>query len=177
MHQARTLRVLDSQNAAHFARSLCMALGNEKNILPAPDSEWFVPAFIVFWLVISGVLSLMGGWYRLAERFKSDESIDGEQFRFRSGAIGWGMFPVSYGSCLIATVGSKGFALSVLFPFRFLHPRLVIPWSAVERCEHVKFWFMKQGAVHVSGFNRRLVFGGALGTKILDSWTQSRRGS
>jgi hypothetical protein len=147
------------------------------NIVPAPDSEWFFPVSVVFWLAICGALSLVSGWYHLAERFKSDESIDGERFRFRSGAIGWGAFPVSYGSCLFATVGSKGFTLSILFPFRFLHPRLVVPWSAVERCEHVKFCFMKQVAVHVAGFNRRLLFGGPLGRKIFEAWAQSCRAS
>src|SRR5436309_2138190 len=79
-----------------------------ENIMPTPDSEWFFPAFVLFWLAMSGGLSLMGGWYRLAEKFKSDEPIDGERFRFRSGAIGWGALPVSYGSCLFATVGAKG---------------------------------------------------------------------
>jgi hypothetical protein len=145
--------------------------------MPTPDSEWFFPAFVVLWLAMSGGLSLIGGWYQLAEKFKSDEPLDGQRFRFRSGAIGWGAFPVSYGSCLFATVGPKGFALSILFPFRFMHPRFVIPWSAVERCENVRFWFMKQVAVHVAGFNRRLLFGGALGSKILDAWTQSRGAS
>ena len=57
-----------------------------------------------------------------------------------------------------------------LFPFRFLHPRLVIPWSAIERCEHVRFWFMQQVAVHVAGFSRRLLFRGGLGNKILEAW-------
>ena len=147
------------------------------NMLPSPDSAWFLPAFVVFFMAICGALSLAGGWYRLGERFKSDASIDGERFRFRSAAIGWGMFPVSYGGCLFATVGPKGFALSVLFPFRFLHPRLVIPWSAVERCEPVKVWLSKRVAVQVAGFNRRLLFGSTLGTSILEAWTRSRRAS
>lgn len=145
------------------------------NVLPSPDSAWFLPAFVIFFMAICGALSLMGGWYRLGESFKSDAPIDGERFRFRSGAIGRGAFPVNYGGCLFATVGPKGFALSVLFPFRFLHPRLVIPWSAVERCEHVRFWLTKRVAVQVAGFNRRLLFGGSLGSSILEAWTRSRR--
>jgi len=143
--------------------------------MPDPDSEWFLPTFVIFWFAIGGGLSLLGGWYNLAGQFKSDESIDGERFRFRSGAIGWSLFPVSYGSCLFATVGSKGFALSILFVFRFLHPRLVIPWTAIERCENVRFWFMRQVAVHIIGFNRRLLFGGRLGNRILEAWTQTRQ--
>lgn len=142
--------------------------------MPVPNSDWFLPAFVL-WLVICGVLSLLGGWYHLAARFKSDERFDGEQFRFRSGSMGWDAFPVSYRSTLFATVGARGFALSVLFPFRFLHPQLVIPWSAVERCEHVKVWFANRVAVHIAGFSRRLLFRGDLGERILDAWSQSRK--
>jgi len=145
--------------------------------VPAPDSEWFFPAFVVFWLAICGVLSIMGGWRELAERFKSDAPVEGERFRFRSGAMGSGLFPVSYGGCLFATVGPKGFALSILFLFRFLHPRLVVPWSAVERCEPVKFWFMNYIAVHIVGFGRRILFDGNLGKKVLETWTQMRKSS
>lgn len=142
--------------------------------MPTLGFEWFFPAFVVFWLAICGALSLLGGWYELSRRFNSSEPIDGERFYFRSGALGSGPLPVSYGSCLFVTVGPRGFALSILFPFRFLHPRLVIPWSAVERCEKVKFWFTNQVAVHVAGFHRRLWFSGALGRKILEVWTHAR---
>jgi hypothetical protein len=54
-----------------------------ENIVSDADSEWFFPAFVVFWLAICGLRSVMGGWYQLAEKFKSDEPIDGERFRFR----------------------------------------------------------------------------------------------
>lgn len=39
MHQARVLRPLDSQNAAHFARGLCMALGIKRNDMSEPDYD------------------------------------------------------------------------------------------------------------------------------------------
>jgi hypothetical protein len=145
--------------------------------VPPPESEWFFPAFVVFWLAICGVLSITGGWRELAERFKSDALVEGERFRFRSGALGSGFFPVSYGGCLFATVGPKGFALSILFLFRFLHPRLVVPWSAVERCEPVKFWLMNYIAVHIVGFSRRILFRGSLGKKVLETWAQARKSS
>jgi hypothetical protein len=81
--------------------------------------------------------------------------------------------PMTLANWHAAPCGAAG-RLSILFLFRFLHPRLVIPWSAVERCENVRFWFMKQVAVHISGFNRRLLFGGILGSKIMDAWIRSR---
>jgi hypothetical protein len=145
--------------------------------VPAPDSEWFfLPLLVAFWLAICGVLSLMSGWYELSQRFKSSEHIDGERFSLRSGAIGWGVFPVSYGNCLFVTVGPEGIGLSILFPFRFLHPRLLMPWAAIERCEAVRFLFMEHVAVHVWGFNRRLLFRGAVGKRILATWAQAGRG-
>lgn len=125
--------------------------------------------------MICGVLSLLGGWYHLAAQFKSDALVEGELFRLRSGSMGWEAFPISYRSTLFATVGAQGFALSVLFPFRFLHPQLVIPWSAVERCEYVKVWFADRVAVHIAGCSRRLLFSGDLGATILEAWTHSRR--
>src|SRR5215467_6210410 len=108
--------------------------------MPTPDAAWFVPAFAVFWLVLTGALSFLSGWRELAKRFRSNETIEGERFRFRSAAVGWPAFPVSYGGILFATVGPRGFTLSILFPYRFLHPPLVIPWSQVERCEPTRRW-------------------------------------
>jgi hypothetical protein len=142
--------------------------------MPPLEPEWFFPLFVLMWLVISATLSLIGGWHKLAERFKSTEPVDGDRYRFRSGEIGWGPLPVSYGACLFLTVGPKAFSLSVLFLFRFLHPRLVIPWSSVERCERVKYWLMNRVAVHVRGFDRRILFPGVLGERVFGAWTNFR---
>jgi hypothetical protein len=128
------------------------------------DLPVLAAGFIVSWLLIGSLLSVIGGWYALARRFRSDDDIDAERFRFRSGGIGWGVFPVNYGNCLFATVGRRGRALSILLPFRFMHPPLVIPWSAVERCEPMRMWLSRYVAVYVTGFRpRRLIFAGALG--------------
>src|SRR5262249_33207144 len=80
--------------------------------MPPQDLAWIAPAFAVFWLVLTGALSHLSGWHELAKRFRSDDSIEGRRFRFRSAAIGWPYFPVSYGGSLFATVGSRGFTLS-----------------------------------------------------------------
>jgi hypothetical protein len=143
--------------------------------MPSLDTEWFLPAGVVLWLAFSGFLSIFGGWHELAARFSDGKFLNGERFRFRSGAIGWKPFPVIYGNCLFVTVGHDGFSLSVFLLFRFMHPTLVIPWSAVERCEPVRFFFVNYVAVYVIGFKRRLLFSGSTGRKILDSWRRSKR--
>jgi hypothetical protein len=141
--------------------------------MPSLDTEWYLPAGVVLWLAFSGFLSIFGGWHELAERFSDGKFLDGERFRFRSGAIGGKLFPVNYGNCLFVTVGREGFALSVFLLFRFMHPTLVIPWSAVERCEPVRFFLVHYVAVYVTGFKRRILFSGNMGEKILDTWKSS----
>ena len=142
--------------------------------MPPLDAKWLLVGFVVLWLLMSGLVSWLSGWYGLSRRFHNADAVDGERFSFRSAAIGWRWFPISYGNCLFATIGSKGLALSILFPFRFLHPPLLIPWSAIDRCEEVKFWFRRPVAVSVAGFNRRLLFGGSLGRRIFEEWSQAR---
>jgi hypothetical protein len=140
--------------------------------VPQPSFEWFLPVFVLFWLAACAALSLLGGWRELAYRFKCNEPLDGDHYRFRSGAMGWKVFPVNYGNCLFVTVSSNAFSLSILYPFRFLHPRLVIPWQEVEHCEPLKYWFMRHVAVYVAGFDRRILLAGNLGDRILEEWSQ-----
>jgi hypothetical protein len=115
--------------------------------LPPPEllqPQWFIPFFLCFWLAISAVLALTGGWLSLSREFRSDEAIEGERFRFASGSLGRWPFPVTaYGSCLFLTVNSSGFRLSILFVFRFLSPPLFIPWSAVKTVETGRFLFIR----------------------------------
>ena len=136
-----------------------------------PESPWLLSAFAVLWVATSAGVSLFSGWHELAERFKSSEPLEGQNFRFRSAELGWKWFPVGYRGILFATVSSQGLAISVFPLFGFMHPRLVIPWSAVDRCEEVRSWFGRQVAVHVRGFNRRLMFPGTLGAEVLKSWS------
>jgi hypothetical protein len=112
--------------------------------------QWFIPFFLSLWLAISAVLALAGGWFSLSREFRSDETIEGERFRFASGSLGLWPFPVTaYGSCLFLTVNSSGFRLSILFVFRFLSPPLFIPWSAVKTVESGRFLFIRYTLVRL----------------------------
>jgi hypothetical protein len=96
------------------------------------------------------VLALAGGWFSLSGEFRSDESIEGERFRFASGSLGVWPFPVAaYGGCLFMTVNDSGFRLSILFPFRFLSPPLFIPWSAVKTVETGRVLFVRYTLVRL----------------------------
>lgn len=98
-----------------------------------------LPAFVVSWLLITGLVSVLGGWRALAERYQAPDGFDvepEERFRFRNillRRLPW--FPARYRGCVTLSLSSAGLHLAILFVFRFHHPPLLIPWSAIVRCE------------------------------------------
>jgi hypothetical protein len=110
---------------------------------------WFILLFSGLWLVVTGVLSRMGGWATLATRFRAIHPASGETFRFVSGSVGKKGFPVSYRNCLFVSVGERGFGLATLFLFRFQSPPLFIPWPQVESVEEKKVFFVRYVVVRV----------------------------
>lgn len=131
---------------------------------------WFLLLFAVAWLILCALLSLMGGWRRLATRFPASSDTGGEEFRFASMSLGSGLFPVRYRNSLFVTVGHSGLGLSVVFLFRVMHPPLFIPWSAVETVRPEQSWMMNHVAVYIRGFDKRLAFRGRAGKKILEAF-------
>jgi hypothetical protein len=77
---------------------------------------------------------------------------------------------VHYRNALFVTVGRSGLSLSVLFLFRVLHPPLFIPWSAVEAVRPERFWLVNRTAVYLRGFDKRMLFRGRAGQKILEAF-------
>ena len=137
------------------------------------DLRWFLPLFIGGWLAVSCFLSLVGGWHALAKRYRCTTSAPGKLYSFASMGLGRGLFPVSYGSCLFVRLDSAGIALSVFPLFRFFHPKLFIPWSAVSDCKRERFWFMNCTAVYVSEPQTRMLFIGRFGRELYETRNQA----
>lgn len=81
------------------------------------------------------MLSLVGGWRRLAARYPATRPPHGRRFAWQSASVG----PVRYNNALIVHVAEDGLGFSVPFFLRPGHAPLFIPWSAVSRREKVKF--------------------------------------
>lgn len=100
------------------------------------DPRWFAPLlltlFAVAWLGAGWLVSRAGGWASLAARFPADGVVEGERFRFASGAFGRKALPTRYNGVLYVTVNRRGLGLSLWFPFRFGSSPMFIPWSAFE---------------------------------------------
>jgi len=83
-----------------------------------------VPAFFCLILL---VLSKLGGWSALAERYRTDRSFQGTLWNYQFGFLG----STRYNGALTVGSGSEGLYLAVIVFLRPFHPPLLIPWHEV----------------------------------------------
>lgn len=91
--------------------------------------------FGAMWFGVVGLIGSLGGWGALAARYPAQPDESGHLFAMASASLGRGLLPMNYNGCLKVRLGNAGIGLSVLLPFRFRHPPLTIPWTAVESCQ------------------------------------------
>lgn len=107
---------------------------------------WLIfPAyFVTLWLVVSAFISFIGGWTRLAKRFRLKHSFTGTQWSGQSGQTRW---IAGYGNCLTVGCSPEGLYLATMPLFRFRHPPLLIPWAevAIKRQRILFFQFVRFG--------------------------------
>ena len=127
--------------------------------------------FVAFWCAIETILSILGGWHKLAKRFPSPPYLSGKLFRFSSASLGFGL-PVNYGSCLYVRVSEAGISLSTLFIFRFMHPPIFIPWAEIISCQKGWFLFWPGVELRLKDSSSRVVLRGWTGSAALNQWQQ-----
>jgi hypothetical protein len=97
----------------------------------------FVIGFPSLWVAVSLLLSRVGGWAQLAERYPVTSPCEGPTFYMQSGSVGL----VNYKSCLTLRICATGLRLSVLFPFRVGHPPILIPWKEFHSTAEKRVFF------------------------------------
>jgi hypothetical protein len=115
---------------------------------PHPPQDWrlgvfFAIVFPVFWCCICYLLSVTGGWWRLARRFRAKTPVAGTTWWFRYAEMHYyaGCF---YRHCLNVTANADGIGLSLPFLFRPGHPPLFIPWSEILVSRTRRFIFLNR---------------------------------
>lgn len=88
----------------------------------------FAIVFPTFWCFVFWILSHVGGWQKLATRYRTRETPAGKTFSGLQAMVGF----VSYRGALECTTNDEGFFLRPSVLFRFGHPLLFIPWSDCE---------------------------------------------
>ena len=96
----------------------------------------FLIVFVCAWLLMTWTLAHFCGWTVLAKSYRARYRPEGLRFSRRSLYI----VPFTrYHGCLNVTLSSEGIYMIPSFFFRFAHPGLLIPWSAVGQLQQKKF--------------------------------------
>lgn len=111
----------------------------------------FPIGFVAFWLFISWVISIMGGWSSLAQKYPLYEKFQGRQ-TVTSGRVGM----CNYGGALKIGANDEGLYLGVFFLFRFGHKPLMVPWESIK-VERKKKWFSRRLLFRIGENDEHLV--------------------
>lgn len=85
-------------------------------------------SLILFWSLVCFMLSIFGGWRRLAEVYRADDAFQGKLLRWQSAIM---RYRISYNNCLNFGENYRGLYITPLFLFRIGHPPLFVPLSDI----------------------------------------------
>jgi hypothetical protein len=85
--------------------------------------------FLFLWLLVGAIISYVGGWFSLAKVYCTRMPFNGTRWGMQSGRM---RRLANYNNVLTIGVSQQGLYLASMFPFRFMHPPLLIPWSEIK---------------------------------------------
>ncbi len=103
----------------------------------------FFVIFPLFWCFVVWLISHVGGWQRLAKRYKAGEYrvVTGDLHKGVQGMVGI----ANYKGTLTLHFNAEGFFMEVMPLFKIGHPRLFIPWSEISaRKDSNLLWWKRQ---------------------------------
>jgi hypothetical protein len=93
-----------------------------------PPDVLMVALFAVLWLTVTGVLSLLSGWFQLARRFPASEKPAGTRLSAQVTSIGL----IGENRVTLLSVSPAGLGLNAVLMFRFMRRPILVPWSEVR---------------------------------------------
>lgn len=95
--------------------------------------------FAAIWLAITFGLSRASGWSQLARSFSTHKPFErtSASFRFASGFLGAGKYPVRYNNCFSVFISERGLGLRLFFLFGVFCDPLLIPWARIESAQNI----------------------------------------
>ena len=85
----------------------------------------FFIIFPIFWCFVMWINSQIGGWSRLAKRYRTSDEPNGKVWNSVQGSVG----VISYRGVLRCVTNEDGLFLRPGMLFQFAHPELFIPWD------------------------------------------------
>jgi hypothetical protein len=109
----------------------------------------FVVAFSAIWCFVCWLISIIGGWRRLAQHYRTSDTPNGPGLFARFLRLGIS----SYRRTVTVHITPAGLHLAVMPLFRLGHPPLMIPWSAVRNATPSSYRWMQAVRFDVLGPN------------------------
>lgn len=95
----------------------------------------FLIIFPLYWCFVVWLIAKLGGWSRLAKRYRTEEAPEGTLHGSVSARIGL----ASYNGMLSCVTNEFGLFLKPMVLFRCGHPPLFIPWSEFHDARKSQF--------------------------------------
>lgn len=90
-----------------------------------------IALFVILWVFISKLCSVMGGWHVLAEKYRDTQQnkallkkISMQSMKFKQ----W----VTYGNCINVFIYEDGIVISPMLLFKLFHEPLFIPFNRIN---------------------------------------------
>ena len=90
----------------------------------------FPAFFVIAFLVISFLMSWIGGWSALARGFRAPSEFRGEKQTGQTVRMRW---RAGYNYCVTVGCDATGLYLAMNWLYRVRHPPLFIPWDQITR--------------------------------------------
>jgi len=103
----------------------------------APLGLLFIPIFIFGWIGVTGLISFIGGWSRLARKFSLSEETGTVLSSFRWTSLNFN-YLVAYRSCVNITITDSGVILKTAFLFSAFHKPIYFLWNDISNIEYIK---------------------------------------
>jgi hypothetical protein len=122
------------------------------------DLLWIVPAFVVGWVIVMGLISVLGGWWSLARRFPlpDHQARELEHFGWRGLSLN---YITSYRSCVNITLTELGVILKTSLLFSAFHKPIFFRWTDISNPKYIKGLFGTRRLVFYLGRTRLAVVG------------------
>ena len=93
----------------------------------------FLLVFLWMGVNLCSAMSIMGGWFELSRQYRSSRQFSDVQKSLSTVVVGYAYcLPTSYGGSVTVAITPIGLEMAVWPIFRLLHPKLLIPWNAID---------------------------------------------
>jgi hypothetical protein len=127
-------------------------------------------ALFLLWMLVSALLSFVGGWHTLGKLYPKRESAQASDLGSSSISLSRGIFVVNYNNSVKISVGQQGVGIETSSLFLGFHNPLFIPWAAIEECRRQKLLVREVTVQKVRGEHLDILVRGESGATLFEYW-------